>query len=81
MGRRCRAAKRSLRRKPHCTRYVRIGRLEKANLRAGTQRLRFSGRFRSHALRAGPYRATLTATDLAGNRSRAIRLTFRVVGR
>jgi extracellular elastinolytic metalloproteinase len=81
VGRRCRPAKRSLRRKPRCTRYVRMGRLEKANLRAGTQQLRFSGRFRSRALRAGPYRATLTATDLAGNRSRAIRLTFRVVGR
>jgi extracellular elastinolytic metalloproteinase len=81
LGRRCRPAKRSLRRKPRCTRYVRMGRLEKANLRAGTQRLSFSGRFRSRALKAGRYRATLTATDLAGNRTRAIRLTFTVVRR
>jgi fungalysin metallopeptidase (M36) len=81
VGRRCRTAKRSLRGKPRCTLYVRVGRLRKTNLRAGTQQLRFSGRFRSRALRTGPYRATLTAIDLAGNRSRAVRLTFRVVGR
>ena len=60
---------------------MRVGRLEKANLRPGAQQLRFSGRFKSRRLRAGRYRATLTATDIAGNRSRAIRLTFRVVGR
>jgi extracellular elastinolytic metalloproteinase len=81
VGRRCRPAKRSLRRRPRCTRYLRVGRLQKANLRAGRQTLRFSGRFRSRALRAGHYRASLTATDAAGNRSRPIRLTFRVVGR
>jgi extracellular elastinolytic metalloproteinase len=78
---RCRAAKRSLRRRPHCTRSVRIGSVVKRNLRAGVQRVRFSGRVRSHALRVGVYRASVVATDPGGNRSRAARVTFRIVRR
>jgi extracellular elastinolytic metalloproteinase len=81
VGRRCRPATRALRKRPRCTRYARVGRLVRANLRPGVQRVRFSGRFGRRALRAGPYRATISATDLAGNRSRALRVTFRVVRR
>ena len=73
--------KRALRRRPRCTRHLRVGTLVRANLRPGAQRVRFSGRVGNRALRSGPYRATISATDLAGNRSRALRVTFRVVAR
>jgi hypothetical protein len=81
VGRRCRAATRALRKRPHCTRYLRQGTLVRPNLRPGAQRVSFSGRFRSRALRAGVYRATISATDPAGNRSRGAQVTFRIVRR
>jgi hypothetical protein len=81
VGRRCRAPKRSLRHRPRCTRHVKVGSLARSDLSPGPQRVTFRGRLRSHRLRAGRYRASLVATDLAGNRSRTLRLTFRVVGR
>ena len=81
VGRRCRAPKRSLRHRPRCTRHVKVGSLARSHLSPGLQRVTFRGRLRSHRLRAGRYRASLVATDLAGNRSRTLRLTFRVVGR
>jgi hypothetical protein len=58
---------------------VRGGTLTRRNLDAGRGRIGFSGRIGRRALRPGRYRATLTATDLAGNRSPARRLSFRVV--
>jgi hypothetical protein len=79
VGGRCRPAKRSLRKRARCTRYVQVGSLLKRNLRPGAQRVRFSGRLGSRALRAGVYRATVVATDPGGNRSRAARATFRIV--
>jgi hypothetical protein len=58
---------------------VRGGALTRRNLAAGRDRIGFSGRIGRRALRPGRYRATLTATDLAGNRSRAHQVSFRVV--
>jgi hypothetical protein len=58
-----------------------MGTLVRSNFGPGTQRVRFSGRFRKRALRPGSYRATIVATDLVGNRSRVIRLTFKIVRR
>jgi hypothetical protein len=81
VGKRCRPPKRSLRKRPRCTRYSRMGTLVRKNLLAGAQRVRFSGRFRSRALKPGSYRATIVATDPGGKRSRAARVTFRVVRR
>ena len=81
VGRRCRPPKRSLRRRPRCTRYLRLGALERANLRPGVQRMTLKRRIGSRAVRRGRYRATIVSTDAAGNRSRPIRLTFRVVAR
>jgi len=78
VGRRCRAPKPSLRRRPRCARFVTVGSLLKPNLRPGAQRVRFSGRVRSRALRPGAYRATIVATDTGGNRSRAAAVTFRI---
>jgi hypothetical protein len=43
---------------------------------AGVSRVAFSGRIGK--LRPGRYRATLIATDAAGNRSRPKRVAFRV---
>ncbi len=81
VGKRCRPPKRSLRKRKRCTRYSRMGTLVRKNLLSGTQRVRFSGRFRSRALKPGSYRATIVATDPGGKRSRAARVTFRVVRR
>jgi hypothetical protein len=81
VARRCRPAKRALRRRPRCTRYLRRGTLVRANLRPGAQRVAFSGRLGSDALHVGAYRATISATDRTGNRSRPVRVTFRVVRR
>jgi hypothetical protein len=58
-----------------------VGSLLRPNLRPGAQRVRFSGRLGSRALRPGLHRATVTATDPAGNRARAVQVTFRVVRR
>jgi hypothetical protein len=46
---------------------------------AGANALRFSGRIGAKALRPGKYRAVITATDAAGNRSAPRRLSFQVV--
>jgi Ca2+-binding RTX toxin-like protein len=46
---------------------------------AGANRTRFSGRIGRTLLRPGAYRAVLTATDAAGNRSAPARARFRVV--
>ncbi len=49
--------------------------------RAGGNRVRFSGRVGRRTLRPGRYRATLTAVDQAGNRSKASAVRFRIVRR
>ena len=53
--------------------------LTRARTRAGANRIRFSGRVGRRILRPGVYRATITATDAAGNRSKPARVRFRVV--
>jgi CSLREA domain-containing protein len=59
-------------------RYVQARRFAKAS-KAGLNLKRFSGRIGRRALKPGRYRATLVATDAAGNRSNRKRLPFRVV--
>ncbi len=49
--------------------------------RAGGNRVRFSGRVGRRTLRPGRYRATLTAVDAAGNRSKPSAVRFRIVRR
>lgn len=50
-------------------------------LKAGGQRVRFAGRVsKALRLKAGGYRVTLTATDAAGNRSKAARALFLLSG-
>jgi uncharacterized delta-60 repeat protein len=47
--------------------------------RTGANRVRFSGRVGRRTLRPGRYRATLTAVDPAGNRSKPSAVRFRIV--
>jgi hypothetical protein len=48
--------------------------------KAGANSLRFSGRLGRKALKPGAYRAVITATDAAGNRSAPKVVRFRIVG-
>jgi Tol biopolymer transport system component len=56
-------------------------RLVRARTRAGVNRIAYTGRTRKRTLRPGRYRATVRATDAAGNRSMPRRVTFTVVRR
>jgi hypothetical protein len=80
VGRVCRKQTRSNRTRPKCIRYVRPGRFA-AQSSAGPNRKKFSGKIGRRSLRPGNYRATLVATDAAGNRSAPKRLKFKVVRR
>jgi hypothetical protein len=48
-------------------------------LAAGANAIPFSGRIGTHPLASGRYRATITATDPAGNRSDARRASFTIM--
>jgi len=74
----CRRPTATNRPKPRCKRYVSPRRFA-AQAVAGANRKKFSGRIGKRALRPGRYRATLVATDAAGNRSKRKRLAFRIV--
>jgi plastocyanin len=63
------------------TRYVEKGTLVRTELRRTSQKVPFSGKLARRALPAGVYRGTITATDLARNRSLPKRTSFRVVRR
>ena len=63
------------------TRYVAKGSLRRRNFDAGPASISFSGRIGGAALAAAAYRATITATDDAGNRSLPKRASFRLVTR
>lgn len=73
----CRRPSRRNRSGRRCTRYVRVTTLN-ATGTAGANRVRFSGRVRGRALPPGRYRAVVQASDAAGNRSRAHRVSFTV---
>jgi Tol biopolymer transport system component len=77
-GRFCRKPTRRLRRHLRCVRFASVGRISRAGLRAGTNRIAFSGRIGRKTLKPGAYRARLRATNAAGA-SRWVRLSFRVV--
>jgi hypothetical protein len=80
VGGRCRKPSAKNRRRKACTRFVAQGAFASDGA-AGTNSKRFSGKIGDKTLRRGRYRATLTAIDAAGNRSKATRLNFRVVRR
>jgi hypothetical protein len=77
-GGRCRKPTARNRSAPRCTRVRRVTSFtRKAKL--GPNKVRFSGKVRRRALARGRYRAVLTATDAAGNRSAARRVAFVVI--
>jgi uncharacterized delta-60 repeat protein len=80
VGRRCRAQTRKNRKRRRCVRYQRVGSFAQAG-KAGRNRKPFSGKIGRRRLRPARYRATLTATDPAGNVSKPKRVSFRVVRR
>ncbi len=64
--------------KPRCTRLTPVGSFAKQS-GGGKNKMRFSGKIGTQKLKVARYRATLVATDPAGNRSLARRLSFTVV--
>lgn len=80
VGKRCRKPTQHFRGRPRCARFVRRGTLTRRNLKAGSRRVRFSGRIRKRKLSPGRYRASITGR-LAGQRqrSRPRRAAFRVL--
>ena len=60
------------------TRYRTVGMLRRSGIK-GINTIRFTGRIGRRALRAGRYRAVITATDAAGNRSAPSLTRFRIV--
>jgi hypothetical protein len=77
-GRRCVKPRKRLKRA--CMRFTTAGALTRAGA-AGANRIDYSGRIGKRKLKRGRYRATLVATDAAGNASPPARVTFRVVAR
>jgi Domain of unknown function (DUF4394) len=78
VGGKCLAPTRARRNRRACTRYVAIGSISASGV-AGPNSVKFSGRLKGRPLAVGSYRATLTATDAAGQRSQPATLRFRVV--
>jgi hypothetical protein len=77
-GGRCRKPTKRLSKHRRCTRYRTAGTLRRSGA-AGANRLAFSGRIGRRALKRGPYRLTVAATDAAGNASKAKRAKFRIL--
>ena len=67
--------------KKRCTRYVARLTLTRSKAVQGANRVAYSGRTSKGKLKPGRYRATLRATDAAGNRSRAKNVSFTIVRR
>jgi hypothetical protein len=80
VGDRCVAPTRKLRQRRRCTRAVVRGTLRRAS-HQGTNRVAFSGRIGSKALKPGRYHATLTATNAATGASKPVSLRFAIVAR
>jgi thermitase len=78
VGRRCVAPTRANRRRERCGRYVLVGTGAVPGTVTGRVTRTLSGRLRGRALRPGPYRLELVATDAAGNRSLPVFVGFRI---
>jgi hypothetical protein len=76
----CRKPTAANRKKPKCTRFALAGRFAQASLLGKNTRL-FKGKPGGKQLKPGSYRATLVATDAAGNHSLPKRLRFKVVAK
>lgn len=76
-GTRCVAPRKGLKRR--CTRVTNVLTLTRTKARKGANSVMFTGRVAKVALAPGSYRATVRATDAAGNRSTARTVGFTVV--
>jgi hypothetical protein len=79
-GRSCVKPTKKLRKAKKCTLWVRAGTLTRQSA-AATTKLTFSGRIGKKALKAGSYRAVVSAVDAAGNASAKRTVAFKVVKR
>ncbi len=79
-GKRCVAPTHKLRKARKCVRLSLQGTLTRTSHK-GANRVAFSGRIGSKALKPGRYQATLTATDGAKNKSKPKTITFSIVKR
>jgi hypothetical protein len=78
VGKRCVRATSKNRRRPHCRLYLRAGRFAAIGA-AGKNSHKFSGRIGRKSLKPASYRARLVAIDAAGNKSKPMLLSFRIV--
>ena len=76
---RCRKPTRRNRNTKRCTRFTNVGTLEQT-IASRTGSISFVGLMRGKPLKVGRYRIELTATDVAGNKSKKKNLTLRVCG-
>ena len=79
-GRSCVKPTRRNRKAKKCTRYVKVGALQRGGA-LGANAVPFTGRIGKKALKPASYRAVMTATDAAGNKSNARAIAFKVVRR
>jgi hypothetical protein len=79
-GKSCLAPSKKLRHAKKCTRIVIRGTLTRTS-HLGANRVAFSGRIGSKALKPGSYQATLTAANSAKQTSKAVTVRFTVVRR
>jgi hypothetical protein len=77
----CRRATAKNRRRPRCTRFASVRGSFVVPGNAGANQVRFRGRIGGRRLRPGLYRLVANATDPAGNVSKAVRASFRIVRR
>jgi hypothetical protein len=81
VGKRCVARRRKNAKRARCVRFKRVVTLTFRNRPAGQSKVVFRPRIGKRAFALGPYRATVIATDAAGNRSTPKRASFKVVRR
>jgi hypothetical protein len=77
-GKSCVKATKKNRKAKKCTRYVRVGALERSGAN-GANAVPFSGRIGKKALKPGAYRASFVAVDAAGNKSKPKTVGFKIV--
>jgi DNA-binding beta-propeller fold protein YncE len=78
-GKRCKEPSRRLAKRAACKRFARVARLGLGTRSPGENAIPFSGRVGKRALKPGAYRATIAATDAAGNRSVPSRAAFTIL--
>ena len=76
-GKRCVKPRKGL--KKRCTRYLTAMKVTRSKTKRGGNTIAFTGRVGKKKLTPGAYRATLVATDAAGNKSKPARVSFTVV--